>query len=152
MSSAIENNRGTWNNSHWENAHRWHARHSLPNTTEILFHENKSQNRFEGRTNNQYIGVNFTFRTHSNNGLWDIPTYTGATSTPPNGSNLDTSPNNETPLINQPFRNRRWWFRPRIVVPEPDRGNPHWADLDTPIVIFDYSRPAQADRITIGTH
>jgi len=149
--------------SNWENAHRWNARHHLPNSTEIIFYDNRSNSLFEGRTNNQYIGVNFTFRTHANNGLWDLATYTGAARTsqpygtsldaPPHDRHIITPPYNPRPVPNRLGRNRgrEWWLRPQAPI-EADRGDPHWVEPNTPIIIFDYSRPAQSDRITIGTH
>jgi len=147
--------------SNWENAHRWHARHHLPPSTEIIFHANMPYNVFEGRTDNQYIGVNFTFRTHGDNGLWDLSTYTGASNAQPYGSSLDAPPHerhlnppdNLRPIPNRPGRNRarNWWLRPSAP-PEADRGDPYWVEPNDPIIVFDYSRPAQSDRITIGTH
>jgi len=152
--------------SAWENAHRWHARHHLPNSTEVIFHDNLPNNMFEGRTDNQYIGLNFTFRTHANNGLWDLSTYTGATNVQPygNAENAphdrpihppgDNNPPNRVPGREGRNRGRNFWLRPLITEPspQPDRGEYDWVYPFTPIIVFDYSRPAQSDRITIGTH
>jgi len=145
----------------WENAHRWHARHSLPPTTEVIFHQNLPYSLFEGRTDNQFIGVNFTFRTNSSNGLWDLSVYSGASNQPPYPSSLDAPPheryleppNQLIPVPNRTGRNtgRDWWLRPRGGN-EVERGQYHWTYPFVPVIVFDYSNSASSDRTTIGTH
>jgi len=159
--STIPGSMLNYRGSNWENAHRWHARHHLPNSTEIIFHDNVPYSLFEGRTDNQYIGVNFTFRTNGDNGLWDLSTYTGATNSQPYGSSLDAPPHerhlnppdNLRPIPGRLGRNRErnFWLRPRNRV-EAERGDPDWTYPFTPIIVVDYSRPAPTDQTTIGTH
>jgi hypothetical protein len=148
--------------SNWENAHRWHARHSLPNNTEVIFHQNIPYSLFEGRTDNQYIGITAVFRTHGNNGLWDLSVYTGAANQQPYSSSLDAPPherhldppNNLRPIPGREGRNRgrNWWLSPFLLSTEADRGNPHWSDPTVPLIILDYSNTAASSQTTIGTH
>jgi hypothetical protein len=148
------------------NAQRWHARFSLPSTTQVIWERNLEQGLFEGRHSNQHIGVNFTFRTHAHNGLWDLAIYTGATE----GAAAPSRPNFEVPINREPWEIRtpppptwhpggrgvrrpvRSWMWPPTVPPAPGFPVPGYADPGTPIIILDYSNPATTDRTTIGTH
>ena len=160
----------------FQNAQRWHMRHSLPRTTQVIYDINLSQGLFEGRGRNQYIGSTFVFRTHADNGLWDLSTYTGSTS-----NHNRPYPDWEIPITEEPSPGRT---QQEIILPEPppswnpqipgqdrrgmrrrsrewvrpaDRNpgfpsNPPDGKPTTPIIIVDYSNPAQTDRTTIGTH
>jgi len=151
--------------SHFENVHRWNARKHLPNSTEVIFHDNLPYGIFEGRSDNQYIGITAVFRTNANNSIWDLSIYSGAANQQPYCSSLDAPPHdrqlhppNQLPpggrVPNRPGRHggRGWWLRPFIPSPEADRGDPHWSDNTIPLVVLDYSRPAQSLLTTIGTH
>ena len=160
------------NTSAWQNTHRWHGRSSLPRTTQIISENNLPYAQFEGRTVDQYIGTTFTFRTRSNNGIWDLSNFTNTGvdpfQTPPlpdYPGAWDDAPVSYVPGIPPEFRRRpnwsrepwSWIRRPRIHQPpdgRPNTGPPNYGtdDPSTPIIVVDYSNPAQSDSVTIGTH
>jgi hypothetical protein len=155
----------------FNNAQRWHGRHSLPRTTQIIWERNLHQGLFEGRQANQYIGVNFVIRTHADNGLWDLAIYTGATALTTAGADpRPIFPNFEVPINTEPWEIRlpspqpnfqggrgvrrptRSWFWPPGNPSDPGFPSSPYRNPQTPLIVLDYSSPAQTDRTTIGTH
>lgn len=145
----------------FRNAQRWHARHSLPQTTRLIFEQNQAQGLFEGQTLGQYLGISMTFRTHADNGLWDLSLYTGAVQNPMYQPYPDVNPGLNVegrepifpPGATPPTGggNRDWFWpsapdQPNFQIPS-DYNRP-----SIPTLVVDYSNPAQSDRTTIGTH
>ena len=160
------------NTSTWQNTHRWHGRSNLPRTTMVISESNLPYAQFEGRTTDQMIGTAFTFRTRSNNGIWDLTTFTNTGVEPFQTHPLpdypgawDDTPESFVPGIPPEFRRRpnwsrepwSWVRRPKTHQPpdgRPNTGPPNYGtdDPGIPIIIVDYSTPAQSDSVTIGTH
>jgi hypothetical protein len=189
-----------WNTSARTNAHRWSFRFHLPYTTMVMFPDapvrdnnglpvvgpggvpvsNSQRGRFEGRERDQFLNVDFTFRTKGSNTIWDLSTYTNTA-----GTSLDLPlgvrmiPDSFTPVdipvtpgLEPAFlfdkippltgRPHAWlvpwsrWVPPVQGPPDYDipaiRPPDNWIRPSTPIISFDYSNPAESDKTTIGTH
>lgn len=155
----------------WKNVQRWHGRFSLPRTTKVISASNLASSKFEGSTTDQMISTSFAFRTNSCNTLWDLAIFTntsvvpGTNGLPDYPGGWDDTPKGYVPGIPDVIKNRRpwnwgswtWVRRPHdpSVPPgskplEPPNHFPN--DPGTPIIVVDYSNPAQSDSVTIGTH
>lgn len=137
----------------YTNSQRWHARLSLPTTTQVLLHDVQDEKigkvidtfTLVDKGEDQLIGIYTTFRANQGGSpSWDLTTKTNTTTT--------TYPDDEFEVPDRDPDDPR---RTTITFKDPEGGskiNEKKRKPRIPIIVFDYSDDASTDSKVIGTH